>query len=152
MNTNEQRTKNLSWFNRKLVVNSSVQYVLLKYSVTMGFLFMSMGLFLAYLLLKIPMIQMNGFASIEATDIVFLSFLLIIIFIVGYFGLILSNRVVGPIFRLVKSMEEFEETGNYQEIRFRKNDYFKEIAVSYNKIMIRLHDVERRNKKSSEGQ
>ena len=57
----------------------------------------------------------------------FSSFLFLFIF-----GLILSHRIAGPLFRLndyFTKMSKGEDTG---DIKFRKNDFFREFPPSYN--------------------
>ena len=128
--------------NRKIFVNSKIQSVFIGYAVAMGFLFLSLGLTLSSSFERILMIQMNGGESLTIYDFtLFLVFLFLIIFVI-FLGMLISIRVVGPIFKLVGQMENLQATGELQELKFRKNDYFQEVAVSYNKIVARIRELE----------
>ncbi len=126
------------WYQKKLLVNSKVQFVFLKYALCMGFLFLSLGMFLAISIERILNNRLTGADLITPGEYLFFALAIFLVFAACYFGLVVSNQIVGPIFRLVRNMEEFESTGKFEQIKFRKNDYFKEIAVSYNKIMLNL--------------
>jgi len=54
------------------------------------------------------------------------------------FGLILSNRIAGPLIKLRSYFEDMAETGNLRKIEFRKGDFFKEIEVAFNKSVDKL--------------
>ncbi len=130
------------WQNRKYIVDSKVQTVFIGYAVAMGFLFLSLGLVLSSYFERILMIQASGGEGFTTLDIsLFVAFLVLITFVV-FLGIIVSNRVVGPILKLVRQMETLQETGELKEIQFRKNDYFQEVAVSYNKIIGRIREIE----------
>ena len=135
----QKNTKRPLW-NRKLFVNSKIQLLLLRYAVSMGLLLFSLGMFVAFTFEKILTHQMAGGNSFERNDIIIFSVMILMIIIVCYLGMMVSNRIVGPIFRLVKHMEDSEATGKFEEIQFRKNDYFKEIAISYNKMVARFRE------------
>ncbi|RLA62683.1 MAG: hypothetical protein DRQ88_08815 [Epsilonproteobacteria bacterium] len=54
------------------------------------------------------------------------------------FGLILSNRVAGPLIKLRSYFEDMAETGKLKKISFREGDFFKEIEVAFNKSVEKL--------------
>ena len=88
------------------------------------------------------MIQANGGESLTSLDYIIFTVVVVLILFVCFVGLIVSNRVVGPIFKLVREMELLDTTGELKELHFRKNDYFQDVAVSYNKIIARIRDLE----------
>lgn len=47
-------------------------------------------------------------------------------------GLILSHRVAGPLHRLDRHMKKVARGSETHEVRFRKGDFFQELARSYN--------------------
>jgi hypothetical protein len=48
------------------------------------------------------------------------------------FGLVLSHRIAGPMYRLRKHFEKVAETGKHEPLRFRDDDFFLEIPDAYN--------------------
>ncbi len=48
------------------------------------------------------------------------------------FGLALSHRIAGPLFRLRKHLEKVAETGVATPVQFREDDFFREIPDAYN--------------------
>jgi methyl-accepting chemotaxis protein len=64
------------------------------------------------------------------------AFLIKILFVaVLIYGLLLTNRIAGPLFRLKQHMDEVAEGKVEAEIRFRKNDYGLEIAEAFNAVV-----------------
>ncbi len=137
-----------NWRNRQFIVNSKVQSVFLGYAIAMGFLFLSLGLILSTYFERILMLQANGGESLTSLDFIIFAVIVVLILFVCFVGLIVSNRVVGPIFKLVREMELLDTTGELRELQFRKNDYFQDVAVSYNKIIARLRELENKSPKA----
>lgn len=54
------------------------------------------------------------------------------------FGLVLSNRVAGPLIKLRSYFEDMAETGELKKIHFRDGDFFKEIEKSFNESVDKL--------------
>ncbi len=52
-------------------------------------------------------------------------------------GLLLSHRVAGPLFRLQKHANSVAEGRTSSDVHFRKGDFFQEVADAYNQQMIR---------------
>lgn len=61
-----------------------------------------------------------------------------------YDGLKLSNRFAGPVWRLRRVMSQMAAGEDVQEIHFRDGDYWLDLAESFNKIAIRLKAKESR--------
>ena len=74
---------------------------------------------------------------------VFLAVLLLLPFTL-YDVLKLSNRFVGPLFRLRREMGRLANGDAAEHIRFRDNDYWPELAETFNQIADRLAEKERR--------
>jgi len=53
-------------------------------------------------------------------------------------GLILSNRVAGPLFRLKKHMRDTIDGAESRPVKFREGDYFQDIAETYNELLEKL--------------
>lgn len=70
----------------------------------------------------------------SSMDILFLvSGVIAILVIVGY-GVYLSHRVAGPLYRLQKYLEESQEGGPEKPLKFREGDYFGELADAINRF------------------
>ena len=50
----------------------------------------------------------------------------------------LSNRFAGPIFRLRRTMRELAEGKSVEEIRFRKGDFWQDLAGDFNTVAAQL--------------
>jgi len=55
-----------------------------------------------------------------------------------------SNRFVGPIYRLRKVLENFEETGKLEKFKFREKDYWQDLAGQINSVSQRIEELERK--------
>ena len=66
---------------------------------------------------------------------------MIFVLVLSFLGTILfSHRVAGPIYRLEKAAEDVVK-GNFNRIRLRKNDEFKEIETTVNQIVDYLNHI-----------
>jgi len=50
-------------------------------------------------------------------------------------GLYLSHRIVGPLMRFKSELIKIGQTGELREVEFRKGDYFKDLADTFNREM-----------------
>jgi len=64
--------------------------------------------------------------------VAFSLFFLVLIFL---FGVFLSHKVVGPIHKIRKIMEEVRRGNKKARVFFRKGDEFTELAASFNNMM-----------------
>lgn len=130
-----------SIFKRKYIVNKDLQFTIILYSLilslTVSFLDFGLNYFLSV-----------SHQVFNTRAIVFLSFgMVVVIFILAVVGgSILTNRFAGPIFRLKSHMDEVAEGKIRMPMDFRKNDYFLELVIPYNKILTRLQEGEQKNK------
>ncbi len=65
---------------------------------------------------------------------IFLSVAIILIVVLGVWGLLFSHRIAGPIYRITKTLGEAKDT-NISPIRIRKKDFFQEIPESINQFV-----------------
>jgi len=63
---------------------------------------------------------------------------------VFFFGFVLTNRIAGPIYRLKQHLEDVAAGKTYEDIGFRKMDYFSELIEPYNKILAELRELKRK--------
>jgi nitrogen fixation/metabolism regulation signal transduction histidine kinase len=68
-------------------------------------------------------------------NLIFIVTSVIAFLIITIFGILISHRICGPIFKLCRHMNNIADGENPTEIKFRKNDYFKEIESSFNRIV-----------------
>lgn len=75
----------------------------------------------------------------SSMEIVFIvTAIIVAIFIIAY-GVFLSHRVAGPLYRMNRYLEENKGKDNPSELRFRKGDYFPELAENFNKYVKELN-------------
>jgi len=58
----------------------------------------------------------------------------------GIILIFISHKMVGPIYRLEKHLEEINETGEVKLIRFRKKDYLQNLELQINKMFSKHKD------------
>lgn len=63
--------------------------------------------------------------------------LFIMIFSYGV-GMVVSNRIAGPIFSMNRHMKTIAETGQLKKLNFRKGDMLQETAEVFNQMVDRL--------------
>jgi len=54
---------------------------------------------------------------------------------ISFLGLWVSHRIAGPMVRLKNFLDQMVETQKMSELRFRKNDYFSDLAESLNQAL-----------------
>jgi hypothetical protein len=56
------------------------------------------------------------------------------------YGVLLSNRIVGPIYRLNKQMAEYMDGKGAKPVKFRKGDFWFSFGETYNELIKNLPD------------
>jgi hypothetical protein len=56
-------------------------------------------------------------------------------------GLLLSHRVAGPLYRLRNHLNSVARGETISDVRFRKGDFFQEVADAYNVQMVRYREA-----------
>ena len=51
------------------------------------------------------------------------------------FNLFLSHRISGPIVRLIDFLKEVKSGENHSKLKFRENDFFKELSTEVNEVL-----------------
>ena len=72
-------------------------------------------------------------------DIIFIvtaAFAFVFLFMFGFF---LSNRVAGSLYRMQDHLHKMRESGQFKELKFRKDDYFHEVADAINDFAQHWH-------------
>jgi nitrogen fixation/metabolism regulation signal transduction histidine kinase len=117
--------------NRKLVVNPRLQIGIMAYTIAFITLVDSINLYCQTFLINNEV--SSGMRVLMTSGVIFVTFVSAIVF-----GMILTNRIAGPIYRLRRHMSEVADGQHTLPINFRKNDYFSEIIPEYNKIIEKL--------------
>lgn len=69
---------------------------------------------------------------------------LLVAFVLSSITIVLfSHRMAGPLVRLMSHFKKIDETGEYQTLSFRKNDYFTELPPVINSALGRLKKSKR---------
>lgn len=116
--------KKVKFHKRQLVINKEVQWAIISYSITLSIAVLS-----GYHVLQSLSQDDPEHSNIVAYGLIFVFFTAII-----FYGLYLTNRIAGPIYKLKIHMEKLAEGQEVEDIAFRKNDYFKELAELFNKL------------------
>jgi hypothetical protein len=61
--------------------------------------------------------------------------------VLSIWGLLLSHRVAGPLYRLRRHFAAVAHGETLSDVRFRKGDFFPEVADAYNLQMIRYREA-----------
>lgn len=68
----------------------------------------------------------------------FIVMLIVIVVIEAFLTFFYSHRIAGPLIRLKRCMDKLANGERVEKMRFRKNDEFKELAASFNKLYLKL--------------
>jgi methyl-accepting chemotaxis protein len=140
------KSRRKRWYQRRLIVNYPVQRMFVFYMIIMGIVLFCIGGLFSNLWLRILIFQDNGQILVNQRDYVLLGIVGSVVVVGCYVGFILSNRIVGPLFRLSREMKKAAEGEAVRPIAFRKNDYFNDLAKAFNKLLVRLAKAEGKKK------
>ena len=128
------------WYQRKYEDKSSFRAVFTWYLIGMCALFLTMGIVLSEYANRLMFFHLNELQPMTNVDYFLFALFFSSILIACFLGFTISHRAFGPIYRLVKHMENFRETGSTEELKFREGDYFRDVADSYNKMLARIRE------------
>lgn len=109
---------------RKFFIGTPVQKIFLFYSVTMGFLSILLMRLHDYILMVAGERSLVTAVTV-GVFIIFVSYIAV--------GLLLSNRIAGPLYRIEAALKKYLETGEYSDIKLREGDLFSSLADLLNK-------------------
>ncbi|MGE3611643.1 MAG: hypothetical protein AB7I27_18785 [Bacteriovoracaceae bacterium] len=84
---------------------------------------------------------MNNQYYLMTITLILVSFINLIIFIL--FGIYLSNKIAGPLYRLRVHLEQMTKLEELKEVQFRKDDYFKELENGFNTFIKRIKKTDK---------
>ena len=73
--------------------------------------------------------QKDKFTNIFLVTSVLSSVVLVI------FGILLSHKIAGPVYRMTEDLKEMIKSKTTKEIHFRKGDFFIELTETFNKFL-----------------
>ncbi|MGE0763550.1 MAG: hypothetical protein AB7N80_09765 [Bdellovibrionales bacterium] len=129
-----KNTKALPFYSRTFLINKRMQLTFLMYSV-----FLAMVVSVTNFCFQLLMANSETVPTPIDLSVVALS-MMFIFTVVIFFGLYLTNRIAGPLFRLQRHMESVASGQTTEPLAFRKKDYFSDIIEPYNKILQRLQN------------
>ncbi|MBT3984116.1 MAG: methyl-accepting chemotaxis protein [Bacteriovoracaceae bacterium] len=136
------------WKRKVLLINPRFQLIFLLYILVCAVLiigifsignllffkgFMDTGMSLG--LAKEPSFFEFVSAQRQSMNTFLLSLSLMVTAVMGIIGLYISHRVAGPLYRLKIHMDQISEGGERTGVKFRKGDFFTELASSFNKMI-----------------
>jgi signal transduction histidine kinase len=132
--------KKVKSYQRKLIVNQVLQFTILLHSILMATTISLVTLFFENAALQ------NWLYAGRLNQVILISsgiFVLFTVTIINSF--VLTNKVAGPIYRLKKHMEDVVSGKPVHDLKFRKSDYFREILVPYNTILLKIRSTSTEN-------
>jgi methyl-accepting chemotaxis protein len=136
------------WWRRKFIINPKFQLQLIGYVVVLALIIIGvlyganfyffqrfeitgreMGLSPNHIYFKFLHEQnqlMTGIFAITSS---------VVFMIIFIWGTLISHRIAGPLYRLCKHLIDISEGKTTQDIRFRKKDFFPEVAEALNRLL-----------------
>jgi methyl-accepting chemotaxis protein len=148
LDTPSGKPKNFKKVKRKIIVDSQLQYSLIKwfmfvfiaasfiFYLLVNFIFVKMGMMLrehdgdVYLQLTNKLQHIQSISS-GLFGVTFLLFL----FFVFFGGLHLSRKIAGPIQSVKNTIDRILDGQEVNSIQFRKNDYFSDLQDKLNELI-----------------
>jgi hypothetical protein len=122
-------------FKRRYVVNRGLQLSIVSYSILLGLWVSLANFFFIYLVVA------TGF-NVSAGLAIAAALLMVAVFTgTVLIGMVLTNRIAGPMFRLKRHMQDVVDGGQVEEIKLRRNDYFTDVVDVYNAVLIKLKAI-----------
>lgn len=125
----------VKFYKRRWIVNYQVQYILIGYSIFLIFAVVGSQYLLQLLSFHGGRDEIESLNSIRI--IVYLA-VAVLFLIILFYGFNLTNRIVGPIYRLKEHMEKLNKGEDVKPFNVRKNDYFREIVEPYNELVKKI--------------
>lgn len=122
-------------FRRQLIVHPRIQYLLL----TLSLAFLIIGGAVTLNLVKLLETQALSDELTPTQHYIPIFGLTLLVFIsMLAANLLVSNRIVGPVYRLKRYMDSIANGQDLGAMKVRDDDYFSEVAESYNKMLEKI--------------
>jgi sensor histidine kinase YesM len=130
------------WFQESYEDKSNFRAVFGWYIAGMCILFLTIGVLASEYINRLIFVQANNLPSMSHIDYSIFVLFFIAVLLAAFMGFMISRRVFGPIYGLVKHMETVGSDGPATELKLRKGDYFQDVAITYNKMLTRIRENE----------
>lgn len=117
-----------------LLINYRVQIAVLLYSVFLALVVTVFNYVLNYLS-NLDLISSVPQSTIALAVALFAALFFVV---VAWMGLLLTNRIAGPIHHLQMHMQNAVDGKPVGELSFRNHDFFKEVLIPYNEMVRRV--------------
>jgi nitrogen fixation/metabolism regulation signal transduction histidine kinase len=131
-----------SLFKRQLLVDKKMQFAIIVYSMLVA---LTTILFMAAFIL----ILQNAATNLDGSPQSQIRYFLLLfglwlgaMVILTFLGVYVTNKTAGPIYRLRKNMQQVAAGGAIENVVFRKDDHFLDVADDYNQVLERLRKAE----------
>jgi nitrogen fixation/metabolism regulation signal transduction histidine kinase len=141
--TAEKATQKTKWHKRQWIIDVKAQHELILYFVTMGTIFFFSGALATNILQRFATISENWQYN-RGADVLLLAVVVIFIIVSIAIGVVISNRLAGPINRIIREMEKAKTGGKMMKIEVRTNDYYKNLASAFNDVVDQLGKISER--------
>lgn len=131
MTSNTPDRKKVSFWGRNYLINTKLQLLITGYTLLFG---LSMSLFVGFLTVYLQSAAMYDTSSIYSLSIV-VGFFVMTILLQIIMGWYLTNKIAGPLYSLKKHMTAVLANENPEPLKFRKDDFFIDVAEDYNKVI-----------------
>lgn len=85
-------------------------------------------------------------ATLQGASIKLAVVLAVFVSFIGYITLMITHKASGPIYKLTKTLDEISTPNDLKSgVYFRKDDDFKELETSFNKMATRLDEYYKTN-------
>lgn len=126
---------------KTLIVNKKLQLSLIMTFLIYGLILLCLHLgYVSYILDGLAQINSEVQSEnlrylVKIGSVVALSIGAVIVIIVLWLGLYLTNKIAGPIYSICRQLKEIKETGKFNEIKVREGDYFEELVIVLNETL-----------------
>ena len=136
-----------SFYRRKYLINPEFQWTVIGFFIGLAVVTILVFFWAFHLVFGNFVEQAKGIGLVEghplfqmlaeqekAINLTLLStaFLMFLFLVIG--GIILSHHIAGPIYRLTKQLEKMRDGEDFEDIQFRKKDFFHEVAPLVNEL------------------
>jgi hypothetical protein len=130
-------------FQRRLIVDKKMQLAIISYSMIVALITI---FFMAAFITVLQTVSVD--AASGGSQLRYFGYLgamwLVAMLVLTFLGIYVTNKAAGPVYRLRKNMQTIAEGGPVENVGFRKDDFFLDLAEDYNRVLERLRKAESR--------
>jgi hypothetical protein len=141
------------WQGSRKLFGRKIQHMIIFYAISFGVIMFSMGALFTHLLQRMTVVKNEGLVFLENVDIIMAGLLVLIYALWIYIGLIISNKVVVPIFRIIGEIDKIKGGQKILKIALSKKDFFSDLTYAYNDVIEQLNNnkvVEQEEKQTAD--